>query len=107
MSADITVQELSEKLKNGDEIFILDVREEFEYDISNLSGFIIPLPELENRMYELEDKKDMEVIVHCRTGERSVDAVKILVEYGFKNPKNLLGGINQWAREIDTGMREY
>ncbi|MFU8859937.1 MAG: rhodanese-like domain-containing protein [Cyclonatronaceae bacterium] len=104
---DITVQELSEKLKNGDDIFILDVREEYEYDISNLNGFVIPLPELENRMYEIDDKKGAEVIVHCRTGERSVDAVKILKEYGFKNPKNLLGGINQWAREIDPGMKEY
>lgn len=107
MSNDISVQELSEKLKNGDEIFILDVREEFEYDIANLNGFIIPLPELENRMYEIEDKKNMEVIVHCRTGERSVDAIKILVEFGFQNTRNLLGGINQWAREIDPGMREY
>lgn len=107
MAADITPEELNGKLKNSEELFILDVREEFEYDISNIGGFLIPLMELENRLYEIEDKKDMEVIVHCRTGKRSADAVKILEENGFKYARNLAGGINQWAIEIDRDLPVY
>jgi rhodanese-related sulfurtransferase len=107
MAADITVQELSEKLRNGEKPFILDVREEFEYDIINLDGLIIPLPDLENRMYEIEEYRDAEVVVYCKNGNRSGDAVRILEEYGFSNARNLVGGINQWAREIDRSMGEY
>jgi sulfur-carrier protein adenylyltransferase/sulfurtransferase len=107
MAADISVQDLHKKLKNGEKVFILDVREEFEYDISNIRGYLIPVGELENRLFEIDDKKELEVVVHCRTGKRSADAVKILEENGFKNARNLAGGINEWAEQIDRDLPVY
>ncbi|MEX1012019.1 MAG: rhodanese-like domain-containing protein [Balneolaceae bacterium] len=104
---EITVEELKKKIDSGDPIFLLDVREEFEYQISNLEGALIPLGKLPDRIGEIEDKSADEVIVMCRSGARSAKAVQLLQSKGFKNVKNLAGGINQWAREIDKSMPVY
>ena len=104
---EITVEELKEKIDNNDEFLLLDVREPFEYKVSNLGGKLIPLGELMNHLDELEEYKDREVIVHCRTGGRSARACQILQANGFQNPKNLVGGINLWARVIDPSLQVY
>lgn len=105
--ADISVEELYSRRQNGEEIFILDVREHFEYDLVNIGGELIPLGELENRLYEIEAYKDKEVIVYCRTGSRSAYAVQVLAEHGFQNPRNLTGGIHEWSRKIDPSVPMY
>lgn len=105
--ADISVQELNERRQNGEEIFVLDVREFFEYDLINLEGELIPLGELQNRLVEIEQYKDKEVVVYCRTGSRSADAVRLLKEHGFQNARNLIGGIHEWARKIDPSFPLY
>ncbi len=105
---EITVHQLKEKKENRDAFFLLDVRETFEYYISKIDGStVIPVDELLSRLDELEDKKDKEIIVMCRTGSRSAQAQKMLLNNGFKNVKNLKGGINQWAREIDNSLPLY
>lgn len=104
---EITVHELKEKKENNEPYFLLDVRENFEYHISNLKGTLIPLDELPDRLDEIEDKKNEEIIVMCRSGIRSANARSLLLDKGFKNVKNLKGGINQWAREIDTSLPVY
>ncbi len=104
---DITVEELNERQSNGEEIFLLDVREIFEYDIANLEGELIPLGELRDRLYEIDEYKDKEIVVHCRTGARSADAVAFLKSEGFKNPRNLIGGIHEWARKVDPSIPQY
>lgn len=104
---EITVHELKEKKENNEPFFLLDVREHFEYYISNLNGTLIPLDELPGRLGEIEDKKNGEIIVMCRSGVRSANARNLLLDKGFKNVKNLKGGINQWAREIDTSLPVY
>lgn len=105
--ADISVIELNERITKGEKVFLLDVREYFEYDLVNLDGELIPLGELQDRLYELDAYKDKEVVVYCRTGSRSGDAVKFLKENGFKNPRNLIGGIHEWARKIDPSFPLY
>lgn len=102
---EMTVGELKEKLDKGEKPFILDVREQFEYDICNLGGTLIPLAQIPNRFGELDPNQ--EIVVHCKMGGRSAKAVAFLREHGFKNAKNLDGGIIAWAKEIDPEMPQY
>jgi len=106
---EITVQELSEKLNKNDgkPLFILDVREPFEYQISNIEGTLIPLNQLKNRLDEIEEHKTAEVVVMCRSGGRSAQATRFLEAQGFEDIKNLKGGINQWAKTIDDSLPVY
>lgn len=101
---EVTVQELKEKRESNEDFFLLDVREDVEYLVSNLDGEHIPLGQLENRMKELEDKKGKEVIVMCRSGNRSSRAASYLESQGFENVSNLKGGMKAWASEIDPSV---
>ncbi|MEX0661499.1 MAG: rhodanese-like domain-containing protein [Balneolaceae bacterium] len=102
---ELTVQELKKKKDNNETFTLLDVREEFEFHISNIDGQLIPLDQLPDRLGELD--KEKEVVVMCRTGGRSAKACKLLTENGFKNVSNLKGGVNAWAQEIDTTLPVY
>ncbi|MEP1152592.1 MAG: rhodanese-like domain-containing protein [Balneola sp.] len=101
---EITVQELKDKKESGEDFFLLDVREGFEYMVSNLDGTHIPLGDLQTRLTEIEDKKDNEVVVMCRSGNRSGKAIDFLEQEGFSNIYNLKGGITAWSKEIDPSM---
>ena len=101
---EITVEELKTKKEAGDDFFLLDVREPFEYMVSNLGGESIPLGELQARVSSLEDKKDSEIIIMCRSGNRSSRACSFLESLGFSNVSNLKGGITAWSKEIDPSM---
>lgn len=101
----ITVEELKQRIDRRDQPFLLDVREQYEYDICNLGGYLIPLQQLPKRLHELDPKKEM--VVHCHTGSRSQQAVEFLYESGFKSVKNLVGGIEAWAQKVDPNMPRY
>ncbi|MFC3881722.1 rhodanese-like domain-containing protein [Algoriphagus namhaensis] len=90
---DINVQDLKSRLDAGDKFVFLDVREEWEYEEDNLGAKNIPLGDLPDRLEELEDYKDSEIIVHCRSGARSGNAKKFLETKGFNQVRNVLGGI--------------
>lgn len=90
---DINVQDLKSRLDAGDKFIFLDVREEWEYEEDNLGAKNIPLGDLPDRLEELEDYKDSEIIVHCRSGARSGNAKKFLETKGFNQVRNVLGGI--------------
>lgn len=104
---EITVEELNERINNGEELILIDVREPYEYNVSNLGGTLIPLGQLPQRLDEVESYKDQEVIIYCRSGGRSARACQILATNGFSNIKNLKGGITRWAHSIDRNMRVY
>lgn len=90
----ITVKELLELKEKNIDFVILDVREQSEYNADNMGGRLIPVNQLAERLDELD--KDSLIIVHCKTGGRSHTACEILLNAGFKNAKNLLGGITAW-----------
>jgi rhodanese-related sulfurtransferase len=90
---DITVAELKERLEKGEDLHFYDVREEHEYEEDNLGAILIPLAELPDHLDELEDLKDSEIIIHCRSGARSGKAVNFLESRGFTNARNVVGGI--------------
>ena len=71
---DITVQELKQRFDNGEDVNLFDVREEWEADEYNIGGILIPLPQLPQRINELQDYKNEEIILHCRSGARSGQA---------------------------------
>jgi adenylyltransferase/sulfurtransferase len=102
---EMTVEELKQKLDAKEDIFVLDVREPHEYQICNLGAPLIPLGQLPARVGELDP--DKHIVVHCRSGKRSADAVEFLRKSGFERVQNLRGGILAWADKIDPKMPKY
>ncbi len=103
---EISVSDLHAQIQGDPKPFILDVRNPVEYEICKLpESVLIPLSQLPQRTGELDPNQ--EIIVHCKTGQRSAQAVEFLREAGFQKVKNLLGGIEAWAEEIDADMPTY
>ncbi len=97
---EINIDQFKEIRDNGNNVVVLDVREYHEYDICNIEGSVlIPLGEIADRIDELSE--DDEIIVHCHHGGRSMKATQFLKDKGFKNVKNLAGGIDAWAEKYD------
>jgi len=93
-------------LSNGDQVRLLDVREPHELAISQLEGAdLIPLGTLASRLNELDSAQEM--VVFCKSGTRSARAVELLAGAGFRKIKNLRGGINQWATQVDPSLPIY
>lgn len=93
---EITVQDLRSKLEAGEKFVFIDVREPWEFEEFNLGARLIPLNNLVNSMYELDEHKEDEIILHCRSGARSAMAQGLLLANGFKNVLNLKGGVMAW-----------
>lgn len=104
MIAEMTPEELQQRLDGGDNLFVLDVREPAEYQICNLGGYLIPLKELPQRVGELDPAR--EIVVHCKMGQRGAQAAAFLQQAGF-NVQNLAGGILAWAERVDPAMPKY
>ena len=103
---EVTPKELKEELDQGKDPYILDVRNQVEYDISRIEGsHLIPLDQLLNRLHELDSARD--IVAHCRTGARSAKAIEMLQEAGFRKLRNLKGGVLAWADEVDPTMPKY
>jgi len=93
----ITVEELRQKLDSGEKITLIDCREPHEYEEANLGGRLIPLGKFQSMdLDEIENLKDEEVVVHCRSGKRSMMACAVLDQMGFHNVANVDGGILAW-----------
>ena len=102
---EISVQELKNKIDNQEDFQLVDVRESFEYEMSNLQGDLIPLGGI---LIEADKiSKDKPVVIHCRSGARSAAAIMQLESMGFTNLYNLKGGIIAWATEIDPSIQVY
>lgn len=93
---DIEVQELKQKMDAGENFVFIDVREAWEYDEFNLGAKLIPLGNITTAAVELKDHRDDEIVIHCRSGQRSGMAKQLLMSMGFTNVRNLLGGVLAW-----------
>jgi len=102
---EIQPEELKRRLDARENVFVLDVREPYEYQICNIHGHLIPLGDLPTRVHELDSSR--EIVVHCKSGARSAKAVDFLRQSGFKRAKNLTGGILAWAERIDPSLPKY
>jgi adenylyltransferase/sulfurtransferase len=104
--SDITVEELHRLIEAGTAPMVLDVRNPEEYQICRIPGTkLLPLPELAQRLGELD--KGREMIVHCKSGMRSAKAIVLLKQHGFTKLRNLKGGILAWAERVDPAMPRY
>jgi adenylyltransferase/sulfurtransferase len=103
---DIGAGDLARQINNGEKVRLLDVREPHELEIAALEGAeLIPLGQLAARLHELDSADEM--VVFCKSGGRSARALELLVGAGFRKVKNLKGGINAWAREVDPSLPVY
>ena len=103
---EISPQELKQKLESNTSVLLLDVREQSEYDLVHLEGArLIPLNTLPHHVDSL--LSDQEIVVYCHHGQRSLYATAYLQQNGFSDVKNLIGGIDQWAIEIDPTLPRY
>lgn len=103
---EIEAREFAELIRSGEPIRIIDVREPHELHISALPGSeLIPLGSLATRMHELDSAESMVLI--CKSGTRSARALELLAGAGFRKLKNLRGGINAWARDVDPAIPIY
>jgi len=99
---EITVEELKAKLDAKEDFVFIDVREPHEYDVFNLGARLIPLEEFLKDVHILDDNKGDEIVIHCRSGMRSSMAVEALVNSGYTNVRNLVGGVLRW-QEVFPG----
>ena len=100
------MRELKQRLDAREPVQLVDVREPFEHEIASIdSAQLIPLGELPDRLSELD--RDRLTVVHCHSGMRSAQAVRLLRDAGFANVFNLEGGIAKWSDEIDSDVPKY
>jgi adenylyltransferase/sulfurtransferase len=103
---DIEPTEVKQKIDRGHEFVLIDVRETHEYQICRIpTSTLIPLGELPKRLHELD--KNAEIVAHCKSGVRSGKATNLLREHGFKNVRNMKGGILAWSDKVDPSVPKY
>lgn len=96
---EVTVKELKQMVDNKEDFQLIDVREEYEFEESNLKGELIPMGEVMDNLDKIS--KDKKVVVHCRSGKRSATVIQALeAQHGFTNLYNLKGGILAYIEEI-------
>ena len=97
----ITAEEVKERLDKGEQLNLVDVREFHEHADFNIGGQLLPLPEIQAFNTDaIESLKDKEVILYCRSGNRSGQAAMFLDTMGFSNTKNLSGGMLNWEAKF-------
>ena len=101
----MTVKELKRRKDAGEDLFILDVREPFEYQIAQIGGKLIPLNDVPQRLNEIP--REREIIVQCKSGGRSQRVAELLKQQGYPSVVNLAGGILAWSDEIDPAVPKY
>lgn len=101
----VTPKELKQQLDRGEEILLIDVREQNEREICQIGGTLIPLAEVPSRMSEIP--RDGAVVVYCRSGGRSGRAIEFLEGQGYTNLVNLAGGVLRWSDEVDSSVVKY
>jgi adenylyltransferase/sulfurtransferase len=107
---EIGVKQLKEMIDTNEDFILVDVREEYEWDICKIKGAkLIPLSQIMNGNIDILEtvEKDKNIVLYCHVGARSAEALNILRSKGFKNLKNLVGGIDAWANEIDQEISTY
>jgi molybdopterin/thiamine biosynthesis adenylyltransferase/rhodanese-related sulfurtransferase len=101
----LSVKDLKKRMDAGENLFILDVREPFEYQIANIGGKLIPQGEVPQRLAEID--RNREIIVQCKSGGRSQRIAELLKESGYPKVANLSGGILAWSDQIDPSVPKY
>jgi rhodanese-related sulfurtransferase len=103
---EISVKELKQMMDSGEDFQLIDVREPNEFEVAEIGGELIPLSTVPDNADKFS--KEKKVVVHCRSGKRSANAIQYLEQqHGFDNLYNLAGGILAWSDEIDPSVQKY
>ena len=103
---EVTATELKKMIDDGKDFQLIDVREEYEFEIANLGGELLPMGELMHNIDKITRDKD--VVIHCRSGARSATVINQLEKmHGFQNLFNLKGGILGYAKDVDNSLTTY
>ena len=103
---EIAPRELAERMRAGDDLVLIDVREPHEWEIARIAGAqLVPLASLAGALSELDSSRD--IVVHCKVGSRSAKAVRQLQAAGFKRVWSLTGGIQRWSDDVDPTVARY
>ncbi len=104
---EITATELKKRMDSGEDVQLIDVRQPNEYAVAKIEGAkLIPLPEIVQRMNELDDSK--ELVLQCKVGGRSAQAIQFLTQAGYQGKMvNLKGGITAWSNDVDPTIPKY
>ncbi len=101
-------QTVKQKLDASEDFLFLDCREQNEYDQVHIEGtMLLPMSEIQERVGELDEHRDREIVVHCHHGGRSLQVAGWLVQQGFADAKSLAGGIDLWSQVIDPALPRY
>ena len=107
-SREIGPREVSESIAAGDDLLLLDCREQVEVDYCVLDGaVVVPMSELARRLGELADKQTDRIVVYCHHGIRSMQVTHWLADKGFRQVRSMRGGIDAWTTEVDGGVPRY
>jgi adenylyltransferase/sulfurtransferase len=108
MIPQITAEQLAAKIQDGESVYLLDVRQPWENEYCQLPGSVlIPLPELPERIADVEAPDKALVVVYCHHGIRSLSGAAILQRAGFENVASLAGGIEAWSLQVDSKVPRY
>lgn len=107
-SIETDCQSVKSRLDTGDEFLLLDCREQNEWDHVRIDGAtLLPMSEIQERVAELDDHRDRDIVVYCHHGGRSLQVAMWLQQQGFSNALSMAGGIDVWAQQIDPGLPRY
>ncbi len=101
----LSAKDLKRRIDAGEQVYILDVREPWEFKVAQIGGKLIPMNQIPQRLSEID--RTQEIIVHCHHGVRSQRIAELLVQSGFPRVTNLAGGIDAWSREVDPQVPKY
>jgi adenylyltransferase/sulfurtransferase len=105
---ELSVLDVKGKLERGDDVLLLDVRQPPEYATVRIDGAtLVPLPDIPDRLEQLSEHADREIITYCHHGGRSLQAAAFLRENGFGQVKSMAGGIDAWSVHIDPALPRY
>jgi rhodanese-related sulfurtransferase len=108
MVQQISVRELAQKLRGGEAVYLVDVRQPWEHETAALpGGALVPLNELSERANEIEPPEGALVVAYCHHGVRSLSAAALLERLGHRQVASLQGGIDAWSLEIDPSVPRY
>ena len=105
---EISVQDVKQRLDAKDDFLLLDCRETEEFRIAHIEGAqLVPMTEIQQRIGELDDWRERDVIVYCHLGGRSLQVVAWMRQLGFSRAQNMTGGIQAWSNEVDPSVPKY
>lgn len=107
-SIEIDCQQVQARRETSEDFLLLDCREQQEWDHVHIEGAtLIPMSEIQDRVTELEDHRDRDIVVYCHHGGRSLQVAQWLQQQGFSSVLNMTGGIDVWSQEIDSSLPRY